>query len=63
MWFCFPLLDMFSWGTQILWPLDYRFALKTIFVVDPLYTILVIALIMVWKQKMLHLKKHMAWYD
>jgi inner membrane protein len=22
------LLGMFSWGTQILWPLDYRFALK-----------------------------------
>ena len=30
-------LDLFtSWGTQILWPLDYRFALKTIFVIDPL---------------------------
>jgi inner membrane protein len=47
-------------GTQILWPLDYRFALKTIFVVDPLYTIpLVIALIWYGKQKMLHFaKKH-----
>ncbi|MEZ7506556.1 metal-dependent hydrolase [Flavobacterium sp. Arc2] len=53
------LLDMFtSWGTQILWPLDYRFALKTIFVVDPLYTIpLVIALIMVWKTKDTVLRK------
>ncbi len=47
------LLDMFtSWGTQILWPLDYRFALKTIFVVDPLFTIpLLIALIYVWRNK------------
>ena len=47
------LLDMFtSWGTQILWPLDYRFALKTIFVIDPLYTIpLLVALIYVWKNK------------
>ena len=47
------LLDMFtSWGTQILWPLENRFALKTIFVIDPLYTIpLVIALVMVWKTK------------
>ena len=47
------LLDLFtSWGTQILWQLDYRFALKTIFVIDPLYTIpLVISLIMVWKTK------------
>ena len=47
------LLDMFtSWGTQILWPLGYRFALKTIFVIDPLYTIpLLISLIYVWKNK------------
>jgi inner membrane protein len=45
------LLDMFtSWGTQILWPLDHRFALKTIFVVDPLYTLpLVIVLVLCWK--------------
>lgn len=51
--FTHVLLDMFtSWGTQILWPLDYRFALKTIFVIDPLYTIpLIIALIMVWRTK------------
>ena len=45
------LLDVFtSWGTQILWPLEHRFALKTIFVIDPLYTIpLLISLIFVWK--------------
>jgi inner membrane protein len=57
--FTHVVLDMFtSWGTQILWPLDYRFALKTIFVVDPLYTIpLVIALIMVWKTKDAPLRK------
>lgn len=49
--FTHVLLDMFtSWGTQILWPLENRFALKTIFVIDPLYTIpLLIALFMVWK--------------
>jgi len=47
------LLDLFtSWGTQILWPLDYRFVLKTIFVIDPLYTIpLFISLIFVWRNK------------
>ena len=47
------LLDMFtSWGTQILWPLEHRFALKTIFVIDPLYTLpLLIALVIVWKTK------------
>ncbi|MBC7748624.1 MAG: metal-dependent hydrolase, partial [Methylotenera sp.] len=57
--FTHVLLDMFtSWGTQILWPLNYRFALKTIFVIDPLYTIpLVIALIMTWKTKNRILRK------
>ena len=51
--FTHVLLDLFtSWGTQILWPLEHRFALKTIFVIDPLYTIpLLISLIMVWKTK------------
>ena len=45
------VLDVFtSWGTQVFWPLHHRFALKTIFVIDPLYTVpLVIALIFVWK--------------
>ena len=57
--FTHVLLDLFtSWGTQILWPLDDRFALKTIFVIDPLYTIpLVIALIMVWRTKDAILRK------
>ena len=57
--FTHVLLDLFtSWGTQILWPLDYRFALKTIFVIDPLYTIpLVISLIIVWKTKDTILRK------
>lgn len=57
--FTHALLDMFtSWGTQILWPLEHRFALKTIFVIDPLYTIpLVIALIIVWKTKNTILRK------
>jgi len=47
------VLDAFtSWGTQILWPLPDRFALKTIFVIDPLYTIpLLISLIYVFKTK------------
>lgn len=51
--FTHVLLDMFtSWGTQILWPLDERFALKTIFVIDPLYTIpLLITLLLTWKTK------------
>jgi len=35
-----PLLDCFTtWGTQLFWPLEHRVAIKSIFVVDPLYTI------------------------
>lgn len=35
-----PILDAHTtWGTQLFWPLDYRLAFKTIFVVDPLYTL------------------------
>lgn len=46
------LLDLFtSWGTQIFWPLPDRIALKTIFVIDPLYTLpLLIALIIAWRK-------------
>ena len=28
-----------SWGTQLFWPYDLRIAFKTIFVIDPLYTV------------------------
>ena len=35
-----PVLDAHtSWGTQLFWPLDLRLAFKTIFVIDPLYTL------------------------
>lgn len=35
-----PFLDAHTtWGTQLFWPLDLRLAFKTIFVVDPLYTL------------------------
>lgn len=35
-----PLLDAHTtWGTQLFWPFDMRLAFKTIFVVDPLYTL------------------------
>lgn len=51
--FTHVILDMFtSWGTQVLWPLETRFAFKTIFVIDPLYTIpLLLSLIFVWRKK------------
>ena len=38
--FTHALLDIFTtWGTQLFWPLDWRLAFNSIFVVDPLYTI------------------------
>jgi inner membrane protein len=34
------LLDCFTtWGTQVFWPLDYRVAWNTIYVIDPLYSV------------------------
>ena len=34
------LLDCFTtWGTQLFWPLEYRVAIKSIFVIDPVYTL------------------------
>lgn len=34
------LLDIFTtWGTQLFWPLGTKLAIKSIFVIDPLYTI------------------------
>jgi len=38
--FTHAVLDVFTtWGTRVLWPLDYSFAFKSIFVIDPLYTL------------------------
>lgn len=35
-----PILDMFTnYGTEFLWPFDYRITFNTVFVIDPLYTI------------------------
>jgi inner membrane protein len=35
-----PILDGFTtWGTQFFWPFEYRVAFKSIFVIDPLYTL------------------------
>lgn len=60
--FTHVLLDAFTtWGTQILWPLPYRFALKTIFVIDPLYTIpLLASLIWIWKTKNVDIRRKYA---
>ncbi|MHC5309950.1 metal-dependent hydrolase [Myroides sp. LJL116] len=38
--FTHSLLDIFTtWGTALFWPLPYYFAFKSIFVIDPLYTL------------------------
>lgn len=35
-----PILDAHTtWGTQLFWPFDARLAFKTIFVIDPIYTL------------------------
>ncbi|MTI20042.1 metal-dependent hydrolase [Fulvivirga sp. RKSG066] len=46
--FTHALLDCFTtWGTQLFWPVDYRIAFKSIFVIDPLYT-LPLTICLVW---------------
>ncbi|MFD0977582.1 metal-dependent hydrolase [Salinimicrobium gaetbulicola] len=38
--FTHPILDSFTtWGTQLFWPLETRLAFKSVFVIDPLYTL------------------------
>lgn len=53
-----PILDAHTtWGTQLFWPFDIRLAFKTIFVIDPLYTLpFLIFLILAMRQKR-HTKK------
>lgn len=48
-----PLLDSFTtWGTQLFWPLKTELAFKSIFVIDPLYTLpLLICLVLAMRQK------------
>lgn len=57
------LLDLFTaWGTQIFWPNDTKVALKTIFVVDPLYTFpLLLALILAFKKSDFQVRNKIIW--
>lgn len=57
--FTHPILDSFTtWGTQLLWPLEIRLAFKSIFVIDPLYTLpFLIFLILARRQKRLSPKR------
>ena len=48
-----PILDAHTtWGTQFFWPFDIRLAFKTIFVIDPLYTMpFLVFLLLAMRQK------------
>jgi len=52
--FTHPLLDAFTtWGTQLFWPLEYKIAFNSIFVIDPFYTLpfLMSCIIILFKKK------------
>ena len=53
------LLDLFTtWGTQLFWPLETRFSLQSIFVIDPLYTLpFLVFLILSMKKNKLDTKR------
>jgi inner membrane protein len=57
--FTHPLLDSFTtWGTQLFWPFDLRIAVKSIFVIDPLYTLpFLVCLIVASRYKRTALKR------
>ncbi len=57
--FTHPVLDAFTtWGTQLFWPFDLRLAFKSIFVIDPLYTLpFLVFLILTMRQKRLSPKR------
>lgn len=61
--FTHPLLDVFTtWGTQLFWPFDIRLAIKSVNVVDPLYTIpfLICLLIAVWFRREKPVRRKLA---
>ncbi len=49
-----PMLDMFTnYGTQFLWPLDWRISFNSVFVIDPLYTVpfMILLIIALFKRR------------
>ena len=56
------LLDLFtSWGTQLLWPLPQRIAFKTIFVIDPLYTLPLLVCLIIASRKPFPARRKYVW--
>jgi len=62
--FTHSLLDCFTtWGVQLFWPLDHRIAWKSIFVVDPFYT-LPFMVCLIWtmtKKRKSTFRRKLAW--
>jgi inner membrane protein len=56
------LLDLFTtWGTQLFWPLETRYSLQSIFVIDPLYTLPFLVFLIISMCKNRNDKKRMFW--
>lgn len=56
------LLDLFTtWGTQLFWPLETRFSLQSIFVIDPLYTLPFLFFLILSMKKNKQDPKRMFW--
>ena len=56
------LLDLFTtWGTQLFWPLETRFSLQSIFVIDPLYTLPFLFFLILSMKKKKDDPKRMFW--
>lgn len=56
------LLDLFTtWGTQLFWPLETRFSLQSIFVIDPLYTLPFLVFLILSMRKKKQDPKRMFW--
>ncbi len=56
------LLDLFTtWGTQLFWPLETRYSLQSIFVIDPLYTLPFLVFLFLSMKKKKDDPKRMFW--
>lgn len=56
------LLDLFTtWGTQLFWPLETRFSLQSIFVIDPLYTLPFLVFLILSMKKKKNDPKRLFW--
>lgn len=60
--FTHSILDMFTtWGTELLWPFNYQFAFKSIFVIDPLYTLPFVVCLVISMREKVDMKRRQLW--